>query len=118
MAWRVRHASSISPNRDGLTEKSYLGGGYYTAYQRRRISANVKFLIGGGLINYTEGIGYGSYFVYVPGGDVEYRLGRKWKARFDYEYQFMPSAPGLPPPIPNHGLTPNGFSGGLAYRIY
>lgn len=101
----------------GLTEKSYLGGGYGTLFQRRKLTVNGKFLFGAGLVNYTGGIGYGSYLEYVPGVDVEYRLARKFKARFDYEYQLMPSAPGLPG-IPDNGLKPNGFSGGLSYRIF
>jgi len=105
----------------GLTEKSYLGGGYYTAYRRGKLSLDVKFLVGGGLITYSPApeVGYGSYFVYVPGGNLSYRLARKWKARVDYEYQLMPSAPGnlFIPGLPN-GLKPNGFSAGVAYRVF
>ena len=101
----------------GLTEKSYLGGPYATLYRRNKLQANVKFLLGGGLINYTGDIGYGSYVEYAPGVDIEYRLAHRFKARFDYEYQLIPSAPGLPG-IPDNGLRPNGFSGGLSYRIF
>jgi len=105
----------------GLTEKSYLGGVYYTAYRRGKLSLDVKFLVGGGLITYSPApeVGYGSYFVYVPGGNLSYRIARKWKARVDYEYQLMPSAPGnlFIPGLPS-GLKPNGFSAGVAYRIF
>ncbi len=101
----------------GLTEKSYLGGPYATLYRRGRLTASIRFVAGAGLVTYTGGIGYGSYFEFAPGGSIEYRMARKWKARFDYEYQWMPSAPGLPG-IPDNGLTPAGFSGGLAYRVF
>ena len=101
----------------GLTEKSYLGGPYMTIFQRHKLSANVKFLLGGGLINYSGDIGYGSYLEYAPGANVEYRLARRFKARFDYEYQLIPSAPGLPG-IPDNGINPNGFSGGISYRVF
>jgi hypothetical protein len=104
----------------GLTEKNFLGGAFFTVYSRNRFSGNVKFLIGANTVNYTDNLGYGSYFAYVPGGNIEYRLSHKWKARFDYEAQFMPSAPGdvIVGPGNSHGLTPSGFSGGVAYHIF
>ncbi len=106
----------------GLSQKSYLGGGYYTAYRRGKLAVNAKFLVGGGFITYSPSpdVGYGSYFAYVPGGNLEYRLARKWKARVDYEYQWMPSAPGnlYLPGVPNDGLRPNGFSAGVSYRVF
>jgi hypothetical protein len=51
---------------------------------------------------------------------VEYRLARRWTVRADYEYQIWPSAPGaeITYPNPSHGMTPNGFSGGIAYRLF
>ena len=101
----------------GLTERSFLGGPFATVYRRGKLSVNLRFVAGAGLVNYTGGIGYGSYFEYAPAGNVEYRFARRLKARFDYEYQFMPSAPGLPG-IPDHGLTPHGYSGGVSYRIF
>jgi hypothetical protein len=101
----------------GLTEKSYLIGPYATLYRRGKLTANVKFVAGAGLVNYSGGIGYGSYLEYVPGVNVEYRFAHKLKARFDYEYQLMPSAPGLPG-IPDNGINPNGFSGGVSYRVF
>jgi hypothetical protein len=104
-------------NPGGLTEKSFLGGPFATVYRRGRLSGNVRFVGGAGLVTYTGGIGYGSYFEFATGGNVEYRFAHKLKARFDYEHQWMPSAPGLPG-IPNMGLTPDGYSGGVSYRIF
>ncbi len=101
----------------GLTEKSFLGGPYFRVYQRRRLSFSVKVLAGAGLVNYTGGIGYGSYLEFAPRGDVEYRLGPRFKLRGGYEHQFMPSAPGLPD-VPSRGLTPHGISVGLAYHVF
>jgi len=102
----------------GLTEKSFLGGPYVNFWRYRKFTANAKFLVGGGLVNYTQNLGYGSYFALVPGGSLDYRLSRKLKARFDYEYEFMPSAPGTVIVDPSHGLTPNGFGAGISYRIF
>ena len=103
---------------DGLTQKSYLAGAYYQPVYWHGLTANVKLMIGAGDVTYTSNIGYGSYFDYAPGFDVEYRLAHKWKARFDYEHQFLPSAPNLGPGFPNNGLTPSGYSGGLSYRVF
>ena len=104
---------------DGLTEKSYQGGAYYTAYQRGKLSLTGKFLVAGVQITYSPApyIGYGSYVGYVPGLNLDYRLAHKWKARLEYEYESIPSAPGLGP-TPNSGLRPNGFSGGVSYRVF
>jgi hypothetical protein len=101
----------------GLTEKSFLIGPYATLVRRGKLSLNAKVVAGAELITYSGGIGYGSYLSFAPGADIEYRIGRKLKARVDYEYQFVPSAPGLPG-IPDNGLHPNGFSGGVSYRIF
>ncbi len=101
----------------GLTEKNFFFGPNVLVYQHGRFYGNVRFVAGAGLVTYTNGIGYGSYFAFAPGGNVEYRFARNWKARFDYEHQFLPSAPGLPG-YPDNGLTPAGYSGGISYRIY
>ncbi|GGH16147.1 outer membrane protein [Silvibacterium dinghuense] len=101
----------------GETQKNYLAGVKYRLYRWNRFSFNAKFLLGGDWINYPNNIGNGSYFAYVPGGFVDYRVNRKWSVRGDYEYHFLPSAPGLQDGYPSHGLTPNGFSIGVAYRL-
>jgi len=104
----------------GETEANYLGGPRYRVWRFHGLSLYGKFLLGGGLITYPNKIGNGSYFAYVPGGTAEYRLNRRWIVRGDYEYQLWPSAPGLELtfPQPSNGLTPNGFSVGVSYKVF
>jgi hypothetical protein len=104
----------------GETEANYLGGPRYRLWRYHGLSVYGKFLMGGGLITFPDKAGHGSYFAYAPGGTVEYRLSRRWLARGDYEYQIWPSAPGaeITFPNPSHGLTPNGFSVGVSYKIF
>jgi hypothetical protein len=104
----------------GETEKNYLLGPRYRAWRYHGLSLYAKFLLGGGWITYPGTLGSGSYFAYAPGGTAEYRLSRRWVVRGDYEYQFWPSAPGIAftYPNPSRGLTPNGFSAGVAYKIF
>jgi hypothetical protein len=112
----------------GQIESTYLGGARYRVVRYRRLDGWVKLLAGGGLItspNYpAAGSVKGSYFAYVPGGTLEVRLTHRISVRGDYEYQVWPSFAG-PPTISsngtvnenNNGLTPNGFSVGVSYRI-
>ena len=113
---------------DGETISNYLIGGHYRGLEFGRLSGWVKFLVGGGWIQtpgYPEaGTLRGSYFTYVPGGTLEYRLTHKISLRGDYEYEFWPSFAGPPTYSSsgtlvqsNNGLTPNGFSVGVTYRI-
>jgi opacity protein-like surface antigen len=76
-----------------------------------------KLLLGAGEVNYPFNLAYGGYFSLVPGGGLDYQLTRRFSARADYEYQFWPTAPGLPG-APSNGLNPNGFSAGIGYRIF
>lgn len=104
----------------GETQDHYLLGPRYRLIRFHALSGYAKFLMGGGFITYPGDIGSGSYFAYVPGGTAEYRVARRWIVRGDYEYQRWPAAPGLvfSFPNPSHGLTPNGFSAGVAYKIF
>lgn len=77
----------------------------------------VKFLLGAGEITYPYNLAYGGYFSLVPGGGLDYQISPRISARADYEYQFWPTAPGLPG-APSHGLNPNGFSVGIGYRVF
>ena len=101
----------------GQIQKDFLGGGYGNVYRYRDFTAYAKFLVGAKTITFPENIGYGSYFAFVPGGGVEYRFRPRIKIRGEYEYQLIPSAPGFPGQ-PSNGLTPNGFSVGVSYRIF
>ncbi|HTX42252.1 MAG TPA: outer membrane beta-barrel protein [Acidobacteriaceae bacterium] len=93
---------------------NYLLGGRYRIYRFHRFDFWGKALLGGGWITtagYPEvGSLKGSYFAYVPGGEIEYRLTRRWKLHGGYEYEIWPS-------FANNGLTPNGFSLGVTYRV-
>lgn len=104
-------------NGDGGEKHSdYLGGVKYRIFRFNRFSVNAKFLVGGVWVTYPDQIGTGSYFAYAPGGFLDYRVSRRLSVRGDYEYQRLPSAPGFAGET-SHGLTPNGFSVGVAYRL-
>lgn len=117
-------------NPAGLTESNYLLGPRYRFIQHRRLNGWVKMELGGGWITtpgYPSSPGSlkGSYFVYAPGGTVDYHLTHRVSIRGDYEYQVWPSFVGPPTTLPNgtlfihdHGLSPNGFSAGVAYRFF
>lgn len=113
----------------GETESNYLVGPRYRVFQHRRFDGWAKVLLGGGWITtpyYPQaGSLQGSYFATAIGGTADYRLTRRISLRGDYEYQFWPSFAGPPSYnsstgalIPhNSGLTPNGFSVGVMYRL-
>jgi hypothetical protein len=100
----------------GETNSDYLGGVKYRIFKIQKLSISAKFLAGGVWIKYPLDIGTGSYFAYTPGVIGDYRLSRRFSVRGDYEYQFLPSAPGFVG-MESHGLSPNGFSVGVAYRL-
>ncbi len=104
----------------GETEKNFLIGPTYRAYQWHRYSVNAKLLVGVDTINYPGNVGYGSYFAFAPGGDVEYQLTSRFRLRAGYEFDFIPSAPGyvFTAPRPSNGLTPHGFNIGVSYRVF
>jgi hypothetical protein len=101
-------------------ESTYLIGPRFRIYTWRRMGIWAKFLAGAGGIrtaNYpTPPSLKGTMFVYAPGGSVDYRLNRKFAVRVDYEQQKWPTF-GISPPH-NHSLSPNGFSFGIAYRVW
>jgi len=104
---------------DSQGQSDYLIGGKYAFWRFHRFTFNAKFLVGGVWVKYpvvATGGSTGSYFAYAPGGSVDYRLSRHFSVRGAYEYQFLPSAPGFANE-PSNGLTPNGFSVGVNYRI-
>jgi hypothetical protein len=113
----------------GEVESNYLVGPRYRLFRYGRLSGWFKLVVGGGwitTINYpAAGSLKGSYFVYAPGGTVNYRLTHRLIVRADYEWQFWPSFSGPPTYNTttgevvqnNSGLTPNGFSVGIAYRF-
>jgi hypothetical protein len=101
-----------------ITQNNYLAGPRYPLYSGRRISANVKFLAGGATIHYgpkSGWTGWTGWSAYVPGATFGYRVSPKFIVRVDYEYQRWPGYVGTKGV---HGLTPNGFSAGLSYRLF
>jgi len=113
----------------GQVESNYLAGPRYRAIRFHRFDGWVKLVAGGGWIttaNYpAAGSLKGSYFAVAPGGTVNYRLTHRISIRGDYEWQIWPSFAGPPSynsstgqvQQNNSGLTPNGFSVGVAYRF-
>ncbi len=110
-----------------MTISNYLLGGRYRVVQFGRLSGWAKMLVGGGWIQTPfypyAGSLKGSFLAYAPGGTLEYPLGHKIALRGDYEYQIWPSFNGgstyATGTVVQHdnGLTPNGFSVGITYRI-
>lgn len=111
--WLVLHGIG------GETESSYLIGPRYRLLNRDRFALFGRLGIGGEWIKtpfYPQaGSLKGSFFAIAPGADLDYRLSDRMSVRADYEYQFLPSFSGGPGH--NHGLSPNGFSFGMAWRV-
>lgn len=102
---------------NGQASSNYLAGARYRfPFKDNKIFPYAKFLVGSGIMTYPSDIGHGSYFAYVPGAGVDFRISRRVSLRTEYEYQRWPAAPGFPG-IPSHGLSPNGFSMGAAWRL-
>jgi opacity protein-like surface antigen len=99
------------------TESSYLAGPRYMFLRWHRLQPYGKALIGVGSIHYPFKIGDASYFAFAPGGGVNYRLSYRWTVRGDYEFQWWMNSPGYPNQA-KHGLSPNGASIGIAYRLF
>lgn len=114
-------------NADGLYENNYLVGPRDRILRWHGLLAWMKLELGGGWIQTpgfpAAGTLKGSYFAFVPGVTIEYRITRNLSVRGDYEYQIWPSFAG-PPTVSSggvvkhsSGLTPNGFTFGVAYRV-
>ena len=93
-----------------ITESTYEFGARYR-YPIRNLSPYVKIMIGAG--NFAFGSSYqsGTYRNYVGGGGLDYRLTDHFVLRGDYEYQRWGT-------FPPHGLQPNLFSAGVAFRFH
>jgi Outer membrane protein beta-barrel domain len=70
-----------------------------------------KFMIGNGQFNFPFSYGHGGYLFFAPGGGLDVHYHRFTIRAIDYEYQHWVS-------FQNSSLTPNGFSSGIAYRIF
>ena len=113
----------------GERESNYLAGPHYRLIRYHRFTIWGKLLLGGGWITTpgypAAGTLKGSYFVEAPGVTFDYRLTHRLAVRGDFEYQRWPAFQGPPTYNPvtgqlnpnNSGLTPNGLSVGVVYRV-
>ncbi len=97
------------PAFDRIAETSYLVGGRYR-YPIRNLSPYLKILAGGSNFSSKSSGQNGGYGIYAGGGGVDYGLTQHLVVRADYEYQRWGS-------FPPHGLQPNVFLAGVAYRF-
>ncbi len=70
-----------------------------------------KVMIGNGQFNFPFSYGHGGYLLVAPGGGLDIHFHRFTIRAVDYEYQHWYN-------FQNSSLTPNGFSSGIAYRIF
>ena len=97
------------------TQSNYLFGPRYPVISRRNLSVNLKFLAGGATIRYPHQPNWDGWTAFAPGITFGYRVSQRFLVRGDYEYQIWPGYVGLKGA---HGLTPNGFSAGVSYRLF
>jgi hypothetical protein len=95
----------------GQTQSSWLAGPRIGVVpsDRAPLTGWIRFVAGAGHIYLPPG-GSATYFAYGGGATVQYRLAPRLFLRADYELQYWPK-------FPPHGLTPEGFSVGVAYRF-
>jgi hypothetical protein len=77
----------------------------------RRWEPYGKFLIGNGQFNFPFNYGHGGYLMLVPGAGLDIHYRRFTIRAIDYEYQHWTN-------FQNGSLSPNGFSTGIAYRVF
>ena len=99
-----------------IHEDNYLIGPRYSFYHKRRYNVYGKGLVGIGEFTFPYNAAHGGYGVIALGGGVDYRITHRIYARGDYEYQIWPGFVGEGPRP--HGLTPDGVSFGVSYRIF
>jgi hypothetical protein len=103
---------------NSFSEYNYLvGPRYHFSYRSEKYQPYAKFLVGAGEINFPYDLGHGGYFAMAPGGGIDISLKDHWKVRADYEFQFWPSALGIPG-IQTGSFHPNGVSVGFVYRLF
>lgn len=97
----------------GLRQEEGLGGAKYTFYHFHRAKLYGKFLAGfGGIYFPPQGTySHDTRTVLVPGGGIEYPVGKGLEVRADYEYQFWRQLFGL------HDLNPTGVTVGVNYTF-
>lgn len=101
----------------GESEDNYLGGAHYLIKKFGKLQPYAIGLAGIGRIQFPFQIGSGRYLAIAPGGGASYNVAHRWSVRGEYEYQLWLNSPNISGE-PSHMLTPNGFSAGVAYRLF
>lgn len=70
-----------------------------------------KFMVGNGQFNFPFSYGHGGYLMLVPGAGLDVHYHRFIIRAIDYQYQHWTN-------FQNSTLSPDGFSSGIAYRIF
>jgi opacity protein-like surface antigen len=102
---------------NGETEQNYLVGPRYTFLHSDKYHPFADFEAGFVKIQYPFSMGTGTSFAMAPGGGLDYRLNHKWAVRAAYQYQVLTNSPDFTNE-PHFGIKPNGFLGGVEYRIF
>jgi hypothetical protein len=96
----------------GVKQTNYLVGPRFQALGGERYAVDLKFLAGGATLHtQSQWSGWGAI---APGITGEFKVSPRFIVRADYEYQIWPGIAGS---HGQHGLTPNGFSVGVSYRV-
>ena len=112
--WRYTfeaEARTLSMNNDeGVTLGNYFAG-VRVAARPGRFMPYGKFLVGAGKINFPFNYAKGTYFAYVPGGGIDFRLNDIVTVRAaDFEYQLWQD-------FTYGSFHPYGVSVGLSFRL-
>jgi hypothetical protein len=101
-----------------MSQDSYLAGPRVRLWRYRSLNFTGKILFGAARLTVpAPAVGTGTYFAYAPGAAFNYRFARRLSARIDYEYQSWPGFKGAKTGGGHGGLTPNGFTIGVAYAL-
>jgi opacity protein-like surface antigen len=97
----------------GLRQDTGLGGAIYTWHHFRNLNPYAKYEVGIGSVDFPPFGHYShdTFFVYAPGGGVEYHVWRQLWVRGDYEYQFWHHTFGP------FDLNPQGFTIDASYHF-
>jgi hypothetical protein len=105
-SWLTLHSD------EGVKQRTYLVGPKLSL-KGRTIRPYGRFLVGRGEFDFPFGYAKGSYFVFAPGGGLDWRIGRgKVIVRLvDVEYQVWPG-------FSYGAIHPYGISTGLSLRVW
>ncbi|WP_420239529.1 outer membrane beta-barrel protein [Telmatobacter bradus] len=101
----------------GETQQDWLIGPRYTFLRGEKLRPYAYFLVGMVHMQYPFEMGASNSFTMAPGGGVEYRLSRNLSVRGGYEFQSLATSSNFSNE-PGYSLKPNGFTMGVAYRIF